>query len=135
MIFVKLLFLTFLSAEFMDLVQSTYLCHPYKGSFDLIYAVVRQYKFAYKITKLVPWKIPNDIYNAMDEYNEFLDLVKLNQDLVAVPTIKAGMTYLDSDCKCLINHLICRSHLAFAYAESTSIPHGDLVHSRTCTKS
>ncbi|KAL0146254.1 hypothetical protein V8B55DRAFT_1593578 [Mucor lusitanicus] len=79
--------------DFVDLVQSTYLCHPYKGSIDLIYAVARQYKFAYKITNLVPWKLPDDIPNAIDEYQEFLNLVKSNQDLVAVPTIRADLIW------------------------------------------
>ncbi|KAL9555276.1 hypothetical protein MBANPS3_002429 [Mucor bainieri] len=79
--------------EFIDLVQSTYLCHPYKGSFDLIYAVARQYKFAYKITKLMQWKLPGDISVAIDEYREFLDLVRANQDLVAVPTMKADLIW------------------------------------------
>jgi len=52
--------------------------------------VARQYKFAYKITKLVPWKLPDDIINAIDEYQEFLSLIQANRDLVAVPTMKAG---------------------------------------------
>ncbi|KAL7308867.1 hypothetical protein PS15m_011006 [Mucor circinelloides] len=79
--------------EFVDFVQSTYLCHPYKGSFDLIYAVARQYKFAYKITKLAPWKLPDDITNAIDEYQEFLSLIEANRDLVAVPTMKADLIW------------------------------------------
>lgn len=75
---------------FIDNIQSTYLCNPYRGSFDLIYAVARQYKFAYKITKLVSWKLPNDIIEAVSDYTEFLGLLKSKKDLIAVPTIKAG---------------------------------------------
>lgn len=83
---------------FIDNVQSTYLCNPYRGSFDLIYAVARQYKFAYKITKLVSWKLPNDITEAIDDYKEFLGLLKSNKNLIAVPTIKAGKN------KSIFNH-------------------------------
>ncbi|CAO3634860.1 unnamed protein product [Mucor fragilis] len=112
--------------EFMDLVQSTYLCHPYKGSFDLIYAVARQYKFAYKITKLVPWKIPNDIYNAMDEYNEFLDLVKLNQDLVAVPTIKADLIWHLHMLNPLVYHMETSSIVGRVLNHDDTIPEKEL---------
>lgn len=75
---------------FIDNIQSTYLCNPYRGSFDLIYAVARQYKFAYKITKLISWKLPNDIIEAISDYTEFLGLLISKKDLIAVPTIKAG---------------------------------------------
>ncbi|KAL9559963.1 hypothetical protein MBANPS3_000183 [Mucor bainieri] len=82
-----------LFVEFVDFVHSTYLCHPYKASFDLLYAVARQYKFAYKITKLAPLNNQNDIETAFEEFDEFINLVASNRDLVAVPTLKADLIW------------------------------------------
>ncbi|KAG2195024.1 hypothetical protein INT47_005624 [Mucor saturninus] len=72
----------------IDAIQSTYLCTPYRGSsIDLIQAVARQYKFAVKVTKSILWDAPTGIIRGIRHYNEFLNVIKDNHGLTAVPTL------------------------------------------------
>lgn len=75
----------------IDAIQSTYLCTPYRASsIDLIQAVARQYKFAFKVTKIIDWKAPLGIVNGIRRYADFLAVIKDNPGLTAVPTIEIG---------------------------------------------
>ena len=77
--------------EMIDTIQSTYMCTPYQGSsVDLIQAVARQYKFAFKVTKNVNWNAPEGIINGIRQYSTFLAVIKNNPELTAVPTIEIG---------------------------------------------
>lgn len=86
----------FISLELMSAIQSTYLCTPYKqSSIDLIQAVARQYKFAFRVTKTINWNGINGIVNGVRQYSNFLAIIKDNPELTAVPTIEIG--------KCFVN--------------------------------
>lgn len=83
--------LLFITLELINAIQSTYLCTPYKqSSIDLIQAVARQYKFAFKVTKTINWNGVNGIVNGIRQYNQFLAIIKDNPGLTAVPTIEIG---------------------------------------------
>lgn len=76
----------------IDAIQSTYLCTPYRGSsIDLIQAVARQYKFAVKVTKSISWDAPTGIIRGIRHYSEFLNVIKGNHSLTAVPTYEIGL--------------------------------------------
>jgi hypothetical protein len=76
--------------ELVDAIQSTYLCTPYYGSsIDLIQAVARQYKFAYKVTAIIKWNV-SSIVKGIRQYSSFLNLIKENPNLIVVPTIEIG---------------------------------------------
>ncbi len=73
----------------IDAIQSTYLCTPYRASsLDLIQAVARQYKFAFKVTKNINWNAPQGMVNGIRQYSNFLAVIKDNPRLTAVPTIE-----------------------------------------------
>lgn len=75
----------------IDAIQSTYLCNPYRGSsLDLIQAVARQYKFAFKVTQVINWDLPQGIIKGIRQYSNFLYLIKTNPNLTAVPTYEIG---------------------------------------------
>ena len=58
---------------------------------DLIQAVARQYKFAFKVTKNINWNTPEGMINGIRQYSTFLAVIKNNPLLTAVPTIEIGM--------------------------------------------
>jgi hypothetical protein len=67
------------------------LCNPYRGSsLDLIQAVARQYKFAFKVTQVINWDLPQGIIKGIRQYINFLHLIKANPGLTAVPTFEIG---------------------------------------------
>ncbi|KAL9555736.1 hypothetical protein MBANPS3_002233 [Mucor bainieri] len=73
----------------MDAIESTYMCNPYRGSsLDLIQAVARQYKFAYRVTQSFNWDLPQGIIKGIRQYSRFLHLIKTYPKLTAVPTIE-----------------------------------------------
>lgn len=75
----------------MDAVESTYMCNPYRGSsLDLIQAVARQYKFAFRVTQIFDWGLPQGIIKGIRQYSKFLQLIKTHPNLTAVPTVEIG---------------------------------------------
>lgn len=78
--------------EIIDAIQSTYMCTPYRASsIDLIQAVARQYKFAFKVTKNINWNSPQGMVNGIRQYSNFLAVIGETPGLIAVPTIEIGM--------------------------------------------
>lgn len=62
---------------------------------DLIQAVARQYKFAYKTTQGINWDMPQDIVNGIRNYSKFLAIIKENPTLTAVPTFEIGKSIMN----------------------------------------
>lgn len=80
--------------KLLDAIKSTYLCTPYRGSsLDLIQAVARQFKFAFKATKIINWDVPQGIVNGIRNYSSFLAIIKENKNLTAVPTIEIDLAW------------------------------------------
>jgi hypothetical protein len=120
--------------ELKDAIKSTYLCTPYRGSsIDLIQAVARQYKFAYKATKVINWDLPQGIINGIRNYASFLAVIKENPTLTAVPTFEIGKqqvligviqvyaTNTASSSTFDLLLFLCRSCMAHAYAQSRTL--------------
>ncbi|CAO3643647.1 unnamed protein product [Mucor fragilis] len=78
----------------MDAVESTYMCNPYRGSsLDLIQAVARQYKFAFRVTQIFDWGLPQGIIKGIRQYSKFLQLIKTHPNLTAVPTVEIDLAW------------------------------------------
>ncbi|CAO3643631.1 unnamed protein product [Mucor fragilis] len=78
----------------IEAIESTYLCNPYRGSsIDLIQAVARQYKFAFKATQTINWDAPQGIIKGIRQYNSFLQLLKASPKLTAVPTFEIDLAW------------------------------------------
>lgn len=56
----------------------------------MIQAVARQYKFAFKATQTINWDAPQGIIKGIRQYSSFLQLLKTNPKLTAVPTFEIG---------------------------------------------
>ncbi|CAO3634872.1 unnamed protein product [Mucor fragilis] len=77
-------------ADVLDAIRSTYMCSPYiESSVDLLQAVSRLYKFAFRVIENMEWDIPNDIQKGISQYNQFLKALKTNKH--AIPTIYADV--------------------------------------------
>lgn len=73
----------------MDAIRSTYMCSPYReSSIDLLQAVSRLYKFAFRVIEDMEWDIANDIPKGISQYNQFLKTMIKNKH--AIPNIYAG---------------------------------------------
>ncbi|KAL9555734.1 hypothetical protein MBANPS3_002231 [Mucor bainieri] len=80
--------------KIIEAIESTYLCNPYRGSsIDLIHAVARQYKFAFKATQTINWDAPQGIIKGIRQYSNFLRLLKTNPQLTAVPTFEIDLAW------------------------------------------
>ncbi|EPB92039.1 hypothetical protein HMPREF1544_01103 [Mucor circinelloides 1006PhL] len=78
-----------LCADVMDAIRSTYMCSPYReSSVDLLQAVSRLYKFAFRVIENMEWDIPTDIYKCFFHMREFFGILKENKH--AIPSIYAG---------------------------------------------
>ncbi|KAF1803770.1 hypothetical protein FB192DRAFT_1369666 [Mucor lusitanicus] len=78
----------------IEAIESTYLCNPYRGSsIDMIQAVARQYKFAFKATQTINWDAPQGIIKGIRQYSSFLQLLKTNPKLTAVPTFEIDLAW------------------------------------------
>ncbi|CAO0793972.1 unnamed protein product [Mucor circinelloides] len=78
----------------MDAVESTYMCNPYRGSsLDLIQAVARQYKFAFRVSQSFNWDLPQGIIKGIRQYSRFIHLIKTYPNLTAVPTIEIDLAW------------------------------------------
>lgn len=99
----------------MDAVESTYMCNPYRGSsLDLIQAVARQYKFAFRVSQSFNWDLPQGIIKGIRQYSRFLHLIKTYPNLTAVPTIEIG-NLLFQIILCRYSR-VSRSRLAYTHA-------------------
>ncbi|KAK4510351.1 uncharacterized protein ATC70_004781 [Mucor velutinosus] len=78
----------------IEAIESTYLCNPYRGSsIDLIQAVARQYNFAFKATQTINWDAPQGIIKGIRQYTNFLQLLKTNPTLTAIPTFEIDLAW------------------------------------------
>ncbi|KAF1796571.1 hypothetical protein V8B55DRAFT_1350209 [Mucor lusitanicus] len=79
-----------LCADVMDAIRSTYMCSPYReSSIDLLQAVSRLYKFAFRVIEDMEWDIANDIPKGISQYNQFLKTMIKNKH--AIPNIYADV--------------------------------------------
>ncbi|KAG1110479.1 hypothetical protein G6F42_015321 [Rhizopus arrhizus] len=78
----------------VEAIESTYFCNPYRGSsIDMIQAVARQYKFAFKATQTINWDAPQGIIRGIRQYSNFLYLIRTNPTLTAVPTFEIDLAW------------------------------------------
>ncbi|CAO0796540.1 unnamed protein product [Mucor circinelloides] len=81
-----------LCADVMDAIRSTYMCSPYReSSVDLLQAVSRLYKFAFRVIENMEWDIPTDIYKCFFHMREFIGILKENKH--AIPSIYADLQW------------------------------------------
>lgn len=77
------------TVDVMDAIRSTYMCSPYReSSVDLLQAVSRLYKFAFRVIEDMEWDMPTDVYKCFFHMREFFGILKENKH--AIPSIYAG---------------------------------------------
>lgn len=113
----------------IDAIQSTYLCTPYRASsIDLIQAVARQYKFAFKVTKTVNWRAPIGIVNGIKKYADFLAVIKDNPNLTAVPTIEIDLAWHTHMLHPFEYRTFCMNYIYKIINHDDTIPEKQLEH-------
>lgn len=75
--------------DLLSIIKASYVGNPYEFSIDLIQAAKRQHKFI-KTALAVDWMFPEGVVRGIRRYHDFLRIIAMNPDLVAVPTIEIG---------------------------------------------
>ncbi|KAI8065487.1 hypothetical protein BC940DRAFT_304231 [Gongronella butleri] len=106
--------------ELLYAIRTCYQSNPSSFSLDLIHAVFRQRKF-YDSVKSIQWEMPENFSRAVRRYHDFLLMMKLDPQLVAVPTIEI-------DCAWHTHMLFSASYTQFGFKYlERAINHDDTI--------
>ncbi|KAI8065489.1 hypothetical protein BC940DRAFT_348130 [Gongronella butleri] len=106
--------------ELLYAIRTCYQSNPSNFSLDLIHAVFRQRKF-YDSVKGIQWEMPDNFSRAVRRYHDFLFMMRMNPQLVAVPTIEI-------DCAWHTHMLFAFNYTQFGYKYlNRAINHDDTI--------